>query len=50
MMPDNQLLAWAASIIQQAQINKQFGQIVISVEGGVITRVEVKQSMLPPKN
>lgn len=48
-MRENELLAWVASLVQKAQKNKMYGEIVIKMESGVIDRVYEKKTMKPPK-
>ena len=43
-----ELLAWAASIIEKEQRERSFGTVTIHVESGVITRAHVARSEMPP--
>jgi hypothetical protein len=50
MTKDQELLAWAASKINQAQHDKIYGAVIIYVEAGVITRSETKMTDKPVIN
>jgi len=45
---DSDLLAWAASIIAQAQGDRAYSQVTVHVEAGKITRVQRTDSYKPP--
>lgn len=47
MTKDQELLAWAASKINQAQHDKIYGTVTVYVEAGVITRSETKMTDKP---
>lgn len=45
---DQDLLAWAASIIAQAQGDRAYSQVTIHLEAGRVTRVQRTDSYKPP--
>ena len=50
MTKDQDLLAWAAVKLQQAQQDKLYGTVSFYVEAGVITRSETKMTDKPVIN
>jgi hypothetical protein len=46
---DRQLLAWAASVLQQSQIDKDYCKITFHIENGRIVRSNKDTSIIPPE-
>lgn len=46
--PDDQLLAWAGNIIRREQEGGMYGQVIITLEAGKITRAQTVKSEKPP--
>ncbi|MBC3540649.1 hypothetical protein ACFSC6_12225 [Rufibacter sediminis] len=46
---DLQHMAWAASLIQDAQIKREYCQITVNIENGRITRAVKTTSIHPPE-
>jgi len=44
-----QLLAWAAQIIQEAQGAGMYGEVTVQIKAGEIVHVEKKEHYKPPK-
>jgi len=44
-----QLLAWAAQIIQEAQGAGMYGEVTVRLEAGKIVHVDKRESYKPPK-
>jgi len=50
MSSDNQqLLAWAMQIVQQAQGSGMYGEVTVQIKAGEIVHVEKKEHYKPPK-
>lgn len=49
-LPDNQLLAWVSSIVQQQQKAKSYGKITISLHAGKVVGVNVEQCHKPSRD
>lgn len=45
--PNDQLLAWAANIVEREQKNRIYGTVTIRMEDGVITGVKVEKNEKP---
>ena len=50
MSSDNQqLLAWAMQIVQQAQGTGMYGEVTVRMEAGKIVHVDKREGYKPPK-
>lgn len=48
MRPDSQLLAWVATEVQAMQQPGKFGTVIVRIQDGVVTLVEVNEQKKPP--
>lgn len=46
---DKHLLAWAAHLLQQSQINKDYCKLTFHIENGRIVRSNKDMSVMPPE-